>query len=203
MNEIKKQIDELKQMQQFPRFHLSKYFDEIKAQVDIKYASKLTAQVEYSQFSQSNKYKDKYLEIISNIESFEKEAYNNSKSINSFDNEIKLIEEKLNNSSNNLTSITKLIDEVKYKIEKILFSNKSILFIDDAQSGFFYESFLLIIDDEYIQKICFDNNVDDKYITRNQLNDDDDDDVSNDSLLTRNELNVFILKEKLRINIII
>ena len=41
MNEISNQIDKLKQMQQFPRYYLAAYFDELKAQVDIKYAPKL------------------------------------------------------------------------------------------------------------------------------------------------------------------
>ena len=47
-------IDELKQMQKFPRFNLSKYFDESKKEIDIKYALK-----------QDEKFK--YLEIINNI----------------------------------------------------------------------------------------------------------------------------------------
>jgi hypothetical protein len=107
MNEIINQIDELKQMQTFPRYYLSKYFDDLKAQVDLKYALKLDE-------------KDKYLEIINNIESFEQDAYkkwNNYRRINTYDNDIKLIEDKLNNNLNNLTDITKLIGEVKYKID--------------------------------------------------------------------------------------
>jgi len=132
MDEIKNQIDELKLMQQFPRYYLSKYFDELKAYVDTKFALRLDR-------------KKRYLEIISIIESFEQDAYNKwkSKRINTYDNDIKLIEEKLNNiksieerlndielveeklnnNPNNLTNITKQIDELKYKIEKILFSN--------------------------------------------------------------------------------
>jgi hypothetical protein len=54
MNEIINQIEELKQMQLFPRYYLSKYFDELKAQVDTKYALKLDE-------------KDKYLEVINSI----------------------------------------------------------------------------------------------------------------------------------------
>jgi len=161
MNEILNQIDELKQMQKFPNYHLSKYFDELKAQVDIKYAPKLDE-------------KEKYLEIISNIESFEQDSYNkwHNKRINTYDNEIKLIEEKLNNNSTNLTDITNLIDKVKYKIEKMLFSNKSILFIDE-KSRFYIASypFLLIINDEYISKSCKDNYFNDKLFTRIELND--------------------------------
>ena len=109
------QIDELKQMQKFPRFHLSKYFDDLKNEIDLKYALKLDEQV-------------KYLEIIKNIELFEQDAYKKCKSFNTFDNEIKLIEDKSNDS--NLNEITQLIDELKYKIEKKIFSNKSILFYE-------------------------------------------------------------------------
>ncbi len=168
------QIDELKQMQQFPRYHLSKYFDELKAQVDTKYALKLDE-------------KDKYSEIINNIESFEQDAYNkwNSKRINAYDNEIKLIEDKLNNNlahttksfeevKHNLTNITKLIDEVKYKIEKMLFSNKSILFIDEKsrfyiRKGRIPYSFLIIVNDEYISNNFIDSDI--EILTRNKLND--------------------------------
>jgi hypothetical protein len=80
------QIDELKQMQKFPRFYLSNYFDELKNEIDIKYALKQDEQV-------------KYLEIIKNIESFEQDAYKKSKSFNTYDEEIKLIEDKLNDSN--------------------------------------------------------------------------------------------------------
>jgi hypothetical protein len=103
-------IDE--QMQKFPRFHLSKYFDELKNEIDIKYAIKQDEQV-------------KYLEIIKNIESFEQDAYKKCKSFNTFDNEIKLIEDKSNDS--NLNEITQLIDELKYKILKVL-AEATVLF---------------------------------------------------------------------------
>ena len=38
-------IDELKQMQKFPRFHLSNYFDELKNEIDLKYAVEQDEQV--------------------------------------------------------------------------------------------------------------------------------------------------------------
>jgi tRNA(Glu) U13 pseudouridine synthase TruD len=115
MNDIKDKIDELKQMQKFPNYYLSQYFGELKAQVDTKYALKEDE-------------RDKYLEIITNIESFEQNVYKkwSSKSINTYDNEIKSIEDQLIAKQSILTSsislvialtkITKLIDEVKYKI---------------------------------------------------------------------------------------
>jgi hypothetical protein len=169
MNEIINQIDELKQMQQFPRYFLSKYFEELKTQVDLKYALKLDE-------------KDKYLEIINKIKSIEQDAYNkwSSKHINTYDDEIKLIEDKLNNDLNNVTDIIKLIGEVKYKIEKIIFSNKTILFIDEKTRFYFdSNSFLLIVNDEYISNSLIDNG-------------------SEEKLITKNELNNFILEEKLK-----
>ena len=149
-------------MQQFPRFYLSKYFDELKNQIDTKYALK------------QNDVKNKYLEIIKNIESFEQDAYNKwlSKSINTCDNEIKLIEERLNDL--NLTEITSLIEKVKYKIEKMLFSNKSIFFIETKCRN----SFLLILNDAFIWKSCLNS--------------------KSEILLTRDQLKVFILKNKLQ-----
>jgi len=170
MDEIINQIDELKKKQQFPRYYLSKYFDDLKAQVDLKYALNLDEN-------------EKYLEIIRHIESFEQNAYNiwNNRRINAYHDEIDSIKEKLNNNFN-LDDINKLIDQTKYKIEKMMFSNKSILFFDNKKSNcsFASNSFLLIINDEYISKSCIDN------------------DSSNQNLLTRNEFNFFYLKQKLK-----
>ncbi len=135
MNLIKDQIDEFKQMQKFPRFHLSNYFDELKRQIDLKYVLNFNE-------------KDKYLEIIKNIELFEQEAYKKCKPINTFDNEINSIENELNDL--NLIEIEQLIDELKFKIEKVLFSNKSIFFYEEY-------SLLIILNDEYIRKKCIDS----------------------------------------------
>jgi Leucine-rich repeat (LRR) protein len=158
MNEIKEQIEKLKQMQQFPRYYLANYFEDLKAQVDLYFAKNLKEQ------------KDKYLEIIRNIESFEQEAYNkwNSKSINTFDEEIKSIEENLDDYSN-LSYLSDLIDHFKYKIEKKMFSNKTILFIEQDSRFmrvFMGEPYLLIVNDEFFRKgIEFQK----KILTRNEL----------------------------------
>jgi len=66
------------------------------------------------------------------------------------------------------------------KIEKIIFSNKTILFIDKKTRFYFqFNSFLLILNDEYISNSLIENDSDKK-------------------LLTRKELYNFILKEKLK-----
>ena len=72
MNVLIEEIDELKQMQKFPRLYLSNYFDELNNEIDLKYAVK--------QDEQNN-----YLEIIKNIELFEQDAYKKLKSFNTYD----------------------------------------------------------------------------------------------------------------------
>jgi hypothetical protein len=138
MNVLIEEIDELKQMQKFPRLYLSNYFDDLKNEIDLKYAVKQDEQV-------------KYLEIIKIIELFEQDAYKKSKLFNIFDNEIKLIEDKLNVL--NLIEITQLIDELKYKIEKKIFSNKSILFYEKERD---YE--IDYGDDDKKKKVFFSDN---------------------------------------------
>jgi len=53
------------------------------------------------------------------------------------------------------------INELKYKIEKALFSNKTILFIIKMEVEY---SFLLVKNDEYIRKKCIDDNLYHNYI---------------------------------------
>ena len=62
-----------------------------------------------------------------------------------------------------------------------MFSNKSILFIDNEKSNFSFvsNSFLLIINDEFISNSCIDND-------------------SDQELITRDEINGYVLKEKLK-----
>ena len=68
-------------------------------------------------------------------------------------NELELIEEQLNNNKINclnIEQILKSLDQLKYEFEKILFSNKTIIFLKDY--GGYKQTFLLIIEDEYVRK---------------------------------------------------
>jgi hypothetical protein len=80
--------------------------------------------------------------------------------MNTYDNEINLLED---NKLNNLIDITQLIGEVKYKIEKVLFIDYKNEIVDG-------NSYLLIINDEYIPKSFNDIELDDKSMTRKELN---------------------------------
>jgi hypothetical protein len=59
------------------------------------------------------------------------------------------------NDTQKCIQINKLIDETKYKIETLIFSKKSILFINENSrfySRYCIESFLLTVNDEYIRE---------------------------------------------------
>jgi Leucine-rich repeat (LRR) protein len=159
---IKNQIQSLKTMQKYPRFYLANYFDDLKKEVDLIFTQNVEENdLNYLQLIEVikpfNKFfeqeKENYLEIISIIESFEQDSYYKIKPFNTFDNEI-----------NQLTSLDNhLIDEIKYKIEKTLFSNKSIMFIKGYEYKLHYyrqtdwKNFLLLINDEYLRKTTIDD----------------------------------------------
>jgi Leucine-rich repeat (LRR) protein len=143
MNEIKNQLNEIKLMQQAPKLYLGNYFTDLKAEVDSIYTLKPNA-------------KNIYSKTIEDIELFANDVHNKSKSRipnSTHCNEIELIEEQLNNdkiNNSNIAQILKSLDELKYDFEKILFSNKTIVFLKDY--GKYVTTFLLIIEDEYVRK---------------------------------------------------
>lgn len=143
MNQIKSELEELKIMQKHPKIYLSNYFNDLLSKI-------------YLEFIIKEEIKQKWLEIKEKIQLFESKSLEQIKPFTTFDNEIDSIEEKLQNNSIDLEQAVKLIDDLKLKIEKILFSNKTILFMNDY--GLEKKSFLLIINDEYLRKSIIDEN---------------------------------------------
>ncbi len=127
MDKITLKIDEIKSIQKNPKFYLANYFNYLKRKVN-------------SAFFENQK----QLEIINRINLFEKDLNNKTVPFNSFNHEIQLIEHQLTKNDFNINKTLKSIDEIKYKIEKKLFSNKSCIF--------FRNQFLLIINDEFLRK---------------------------------------------------
>ena len=120
MDQITNQIEDLKEMQNNPKFYLVKYFCELKLNINSIFGKN----------QKNNESREKYLEIIKGIESFEKYICDKIKPFNTFDEEIKLFEKKLDNqSSSHLDELNKEIDEIKFKIESKMFSNKSAIFL--------------------------------------------------------------------------
>jgi len=139
MDEIKTKLKELKSMQETPDIYLFNYYSDLKQQVDLTFSNEQKEVLE----------EEKYIEIINSIKIFEQNSYKQIKPFNTFGDQIELIEQKLSDSDLEIDIIVKLIDKVKYEIEKTLFSNKSIMFIKDYGKN--KESFLLIIGDEYLR----------------------------------------------------
>ncbi len=175
---IEKKIDKIANILQFPKFYLSEYFSDLKAQVDYKFALLF------------NK-RDKYLEIIHYIEAFEQKTYSNCSQVCliNFKDDLKTIEKdlntfKINKSSNLLNEIEEFVDNLEYQVERILFLNKTILFCDKKSllmSILFggrwssirldsLKSFLLIINDEHVPKMFLEHDLKEKKLTRNYLN---------------------------------
>ncbi len=139
MNAIKIQLNEIKLMQQAPNIYLANYFTELKAEVDLEFISKPDLQNIYSK-------------TIEDIGLFEKDAYKKlkiHKPNNTFCSEIELIEEQLRNNSN-IDQIFKSLDELKHELEEIIFSNKTIMFLNDSAQ--YKQTCLLIIEDKYVRK---------------------------------------------------
>ena len=82
---------------------------------------------------------------------FEQHLYTQIKPFSTFSNEIEIIKKVLDNSD--LNEILKSIDKIKYNIEKVLFSNKTIVYIKNYGKS----SFLLKLNDEYIRMSSIDN----------------------------------------------
>jgi hypothetical protein len=103
--------------------------------------------------------------------------------LNNFSDNTIIQEDVRAHNSNILIKFTKLIDEIRFKIEKKLFNNKSICYIDNDK----YNYFLLIINDGYIPKIG--------YISNNDYKNDIDENEYVGELLDRVNFNEFYLKD--------
>ncbi len=138
MDKITSELEELKLMQLYPRLYLANYFSELKRQVDLDFFYKMEEN-------------EKYIEMINRIQLFENDSYNKIKPFNTFNKDFEFVEQLVNNG--NEVQAIKLIDEIKYKIERTLFSNRSIMYLKKYRS--IEKPFLLIIQDEYLRKNTF------------------------------------------------
>ena len=138
--QIKNEIEAIKMIQLHPKFYVANYFSDLKTQVDLLFALKLDE-------------KNKYMEIINTIELVEQECYHKIKSFIKFNDEID--QAQMNND-------IKLLNNIKFKIEKEVFKNKTIHFIENFNN----KIFLLIINDKYLRKSRITN----EYLKTNIIN---------------------------------
>ncbi len=176
--ELNFSLEELKTNFQIPRLYLANYFANLKAEVDHFFIQKT--------FTNNN---FDFLEIIQKIEYFEKNCFkntpNNKYSNEKFASATKINIEKIQNQINSLvnsydydkeiTQIKNLIDKINNSIEKVLFANKTIIFLKNY--GWEKKTFLLIIHDENFNKNSLIN--------------------KNSTELSSENLKIIILKQKL------
>ena len=157
MAESKKQqllqkLEDLKLIIETPKLYLANYFQELRNDVDKQMFSKQMLHINENEVK--NKIDQIWIEMISKIDSFEKECKNkdklqsNSKRID----EIKIILEN-NKESTNLEVIEDKIQEEEFNLFRKLFQNKTIIFENICIKG--GQRRLLIIDDEYVNWIPF------------------------------------------------
>ena len=113
----------IKIIKQTPRLFLANYFFDLRTEVDLVFQLKLDE-------------KEKYQEIIKRIDSFEEDVnrrFKYGQQLDAFNNEIQSTEQLDNDVTQLQQHINNKIDDLKYKMEKFVFSNKSIMFFKDSE----------------------------------------------------------------------
>lgn len=162
MEKIIKNYDELKSMclKSNQKLFLADFFIDLKAQVDLVFVEL----IKMNNDDDDERISNNYTEIINKIELFEQICYKQARTIISHD-QIKFIQKRIESISNqnilddtdtDYDEINELIETQLYKLEKMLFNNKTIYFINNQSS--INKNFLIIINDEYIRKKILDNN---------------------------------------------
>lgn len=176
MQQIKKDLEYLNQIIQSPNLILNNYFIEIKADVDYFFNS--------SNFiNDPNKIElDKqWTETINKIELFEKIKFNQMS--NKLKNDLKLLsQDKINyiqaqidkyddfsNKDENMRKIKSLIESEENIVFKRLFSNKTIIFMQNINYGTEKKTFLMEINDEYLSKKNISNHLNESIHLTNEI----------------------------------
>ena len=158
MAETKKQqmlqkLEDLKSIVEMPKLYLANYFQELRNKVDKEMFSKQILHENDNEMK--NELNQNWKEMISKIESFEKECKNEDE-LQSNSNRISEIRIMLDNQNEatNLDMIEDKIKEENFNLLKKIFQNKTInfeIFLKEET-----HKRLLIIDDEYVNWIPLD-----------------------------------------------
>ena len=144
--EFESKLDDFKVLCINQYLFLSNYFFELKNEVDKNLAFKQIKEPDENKKQQINV---KWIEIISEIESFEKKCYLSKLNKDSVKSRLDLMKTMLEKvACNNFNQIEHLIESEEYQIQKALFLNKTILLVIDNSNV----AKLVIIDDEFISK---------------------------------------------------
>lgn len=134
------EYEKLKLILENPRFYLSSFFSDLRTQVDLEFAQKQVNSINNEE--SHTKLNTNWMQIIQKIDEFESECYKArlantfaKETYLKFTNRLNQIEDKLKDASNK--DNTALLDEIyaiRFRLEQIMFSNRTILFL--AKSRF-------------------------------------------------------------------
>lgn len=126
---LREEYERLKSMFQCPRLFLSNYFTDLKAEIDSAYALKESELITDKTLLNKN-----WIETIKRVEAFEAECFK-AKKKNEFNKEFQqAVLQTIAQIEDDLTKGQDLIAECISKIEKELFMNKTITFLDESKT---------------------------------------------------------------------
>lgn len=173
LKRMAKSIADLKFQFEFPRLYLSNYFEELRNEIDLSIAKKMQQKPNEEI---KRKLTEDYIQIIDRINSFENSCFK-IRAANKFSNEfsdrikhsIEIIDAKVTHLKRRkhpdiydfmyyVLEIDDLVYEVHFQIEKLLFQNKTILFLDKETAKIsklfdtIFDCKLIIISNGYFSK---------------------------------------------------
>ena len=123
-----KKLDDLKLIVEIPKLYLANYFQELRNKVDKEMFPKQI--LHNNDIEKKNELNQIWVEMISKIDSFEKQCTKNIDDLQSNVNRIEEIRITLNNQNEatNLQLIEDKIQEEEFELFKKLFKNRTIIF---------------------------------------------------------------------------
>ena len=132
INELKKEFNELKVAYNYPQLYIWNHFSSIRAEIDLS-ANQHLINHKLNNLEE-NQLLDNWLLMIDHVNLLENETVNHftkGLSCSNLETRLNLIENELSNQETIKLNIVKdMLNEVFKKLEKILFMNRTILFVD-------------------------------------------------------------------------
>lgn len=169
IDDLTDELEAFKSMFQFPKLYLSNFFSELRNKIDVTFLTKINNELDYGIKDDLN---ENWIEIIDHLNSFETQCSSNQRT-NKFNIqvtketnlEIGKIENLLANFKlDSYDLVLEMINEQNFKIKKLLFLNKTIVFLGENKYASLTKKFtkkfnarttagiLLIVSDEYINQ---------------------------------------------------
>jgi hypothetical protein len=136
IDDLTDELEAFKSMFQFPKLYLSNFFSELRNKIDVTFLTKISNELDFVVKDDLN---ENWIEMIDHLNSFETEC-SSSQRTNKFNIqitketniEVKKIEDLLADfKQESYDLIQEMINEQSFKIKKLLFLNKTIVFFGE------------------------------------------------------------------------